>query len=144
MSRNASEGELMCRTDIDGDWACGSSKIRRARKSHKCSECERTIEPGEQYRYETCVYEGFPSSTHICIHCEVPRSWLGTNCGTYQWGDIYADVEEHGLEYAALSLPMMRIAVGMRRKWLRFDGAGLMPIPRMPPSIPDITAEQAA
>ena len=49
------------------------SKTRTARKEHRCCECHRTIKVGEQYRYESGVWENGPSSHKTCADCASVR-----------------------------------------------------------------------
>jgi hypothetical protein len=42
---------------------------RKARKSHECSECRGTIQPGENYNYHHGIWDG-PASFKVCLDCE--------------------------------------------------------------------------
>lgn len=42
-----------------------------ARKRHICNDCERTIQPGEQYRRQDNVYDDRRYSWKTCAHCQV-------------------------------------------------------------------------
>ena len=45
----------------------------RARKPHKCSECGRTIEPGERYERTAGSWEGDFFTSLACLHCARAR-----------------------------------------------------------------------
>jgi hypothetical protein len=117
----------MCAVDGGERYSNYTTKLVRARKQHRCDECDRTIEKGETYRYAQGVMEGGWSLHYICSHCEVPAGWLIENCGGYLHCGILDDIREHVAEYPALGDDLKRFVSGMRAKWTA-DGA-LMPIP---------------
>lgn len=126
----------MCRID-DGDPVTTLTRAvkRKARKAHKCDECRRIIAPGERYEYTTFMWEGDFTEHKICDRCQVGADWLIKNCGGFIYQEIDEEIEEHAQEYGKpLAIPLRRLVVGMRRKWEAFGG-GLMPLPKMPPSI---------
>ncbi len=45
------------------------SVVRKARKSHKCCECNETITIGDQYQYSSGVWDGDPRSYKQCLRC---------------------------------------------------------------------------
>jgi hypothetical protein len=57
--------------DAEGDDYAESSytKILTARKPHKCGECYRKIQPGEQYEMCTMLFEGEWSRCKTCLDC---------------------------------------------------------------------------
>lgn len=123
----------MCRVDgVDRSEVYVESS-HRARKEHRCEECRRTIMPSEVYRRVFAVTEGDASSMKVCGHCVVAMDWLVRNCGGYIYGEVREDIHEHAQEYQRL--PLARIAVGMRRKWARFTGPGLLAVPPVPDSL---------
>ena len=64
--------ECGCSIDIDCDGGgpeCGTIKDRKARKEHKCCECNRTILKGEVYRDESGIWEGKPDCFKTCKDC---------------------------------------------------------------------------
>ncbi len=123
----------MCRIDGADRSEVYSESTHRARKEHKCYECRRAIMPGEVYRRVFTVTEGDASSMKVCGHCIVAQDWLISNCGGYVYGEVREEIEEHAQEYRALSLA--RIAVGMRRKWRRLRGDGLLAVPPSPAAL---------
>jgi hypothetical protein len=114
-------------------------KIVTARKQHRCDECGRPIECGERYQYVFAIWEGSPGAYHTCQHCLVAQDWLRAECGGWLFEGVEEDISEHVMGAGAVfdavrgygSGPA-RLVVGIRRKWRRFDGAGLMPIPSAP------------
>jgi hypothetical protein len=50
--------------------------IRKARKLHVCSECDRTIAPEEQYVYTSYGKDGDMGSNKTCQHCLTAAQWL--------------------------------------------------------------------
>ena len=127
----------MCRAEGGENPDVYVDHIRHARKEHKCSECGRPIMPGEIYRSHFYVYDGNADTSKTCSHCCVGQDWLAHNCGGYIFEQVIEEIHEHAEEYPhpSTAIPLLRIAAGARRRWKRFDGAGLLPIPRMPPDI---------
>lgn len=104
----------------------------KARKNYRCWECGRTIEKGERYRRIVMLCDGDWSSTPVCAHCAVAVDWLSVQCGGTLLGEVIGDIEAHVEEYQGKSMPLARLLIGMRRKWIRFNGSGLMsqrPVP---------------
>lgn len=126
----------MCRYDgYDDSPEVYREEVRTARKKHKCNECGRDIKPGETYENHFYVYDGDPGTVKICAHCRIAKTWIKVNCGGWVFEQVREEIEEHAKEYPRLALPLLRIAVGMKRRWRRFVGDTLMPIPRIPPGI---------
>jgi len=116
---------------------------RKARKPHRCIECAREIAPGETYRQDKSLYEGTWDTYKTCSHCLVGQAWLADNCGGWVFGSVYEEMVEHSREYQQIGFGLLRVAVGMRRQWKRFDGAGLMKPQPMPRPIADTMQEAA-
>lgn len=115
----------MCMTDYDvPDVYCGS--YRKANKEHKCEECRRVINKGEKYFYVSGIWDGSPGSFKTCAHCDQAIKLLSRECNGYMHGSIYEDIYDHISEILPWSGIAARLAIGMRRKWRRFDGQGLM------------------
>jgi hypothetical protein len=106
----------------------------RARKTHKCDECGRTIFQGEVYRQTKGLYEGMWLATKQCPHCVVLADWLAAECGGYLTQGIVEDFEEHATEYRRFDL--LRLLWGVQHGWVRRDL--IMPIPKLPPTTAEI------
>lgn len=120
----------MCMIDMaDERVTVISERIGRARKQHKCDECSRRIEPGEQYLAEFYKSDGRTENHKTCSHCQVVRKWLNDECGGWIYGGVEEDIREHSWEGHGIRVKMM--AVGMERYWRRRDGR-MWPIPRLP------------
>lgn len=100
-----------------------------ARKEHSCDECNRKIAKGEKYLYAFGVYDGNGDSYHTCSHCAVAVKWLTDNCGGFLHGGVLEDIEEHINDYPDIRTGLIRLAIGMKRRWRRFSADALMPIP---------------
>lgn len=120
----------MCSID-DADRAIVLHNVdRKARKPHRCSECARTIEPGEVYNHQATLFDGSKESYRCCAHCEVARDWLQAECGGWVYTEVADEVTEHFRDgYAQLG----RLAASLRRRWRGFRGQ-LLPIPTRPPT----------
>ena len=66
---------------------------RVAHKQHRCCECRRTIQPGEQYTHATGKWEGEWSTYKRCSHCEAVWKALDDRlpCYCWYWGGVYED-----------------------------------------------------
>lgn len=99
-----------------------------ARKEHRCDECDRTIRTGERYSRTAAVWEGDFFTNVACLHCAVARVLVADESAYYSEG-YYHGLREWLLDCAE-DVWSLRLKVGTGRKWQRFDGAGLMPLPR--------------
>ena len=134
----------MCMIDYaDSRAGAGTRKTRRARKPHHRCECGRVISAGETYLYQSFVQEGSASSFHTCSHCQVGYDWLMENCGGHLTGgdSLREEMEEHASEYRQIAFGLLWIKAGMRRRWQRWDGAGLMRLPSMPRAVAETMRE---
>jgi hypothetical protein len=133
----------MCMIDGAETVDCLVTTYRKARKTHRCSECGRTIAPAERYRADFTVFDGEPHLYKCCAQCEAVRQWLNEECGGYVFGSVLEDMEDHLLEYVETlawalkykdpSLPatsakvrfLGHIVVGMKKGWRRRDGTAI-------------------
>lgn len=118
----------MCRVDYcDEMTVVRADEVRKARKPHRCSECSRTIDPGERYRYESLIWDGKYHVQKTCSGCEIGREWLRQECGGWIYGEVHEELREHLDEATVQShYGLLRLCVAIRRKWRRFDGDGLL------------------
>jgi len=101
----------------------------KARKSHTCTECGRTIEAAEQYMRIESLYDGFWSTQRVCSHCKVGADWLTKECHGFLAGGILEDIRQHAEEYRSFGL--WRIIAGSDLKW-KYKSGRTMPVPAMP------------
>lgn len=118
----------MCSIDYDPP-SLYVRTTRKARKQHKCSECRRSIEPGETYQHVAGVWDGGMSTYKTCQHCVAGQNLLIDKCGGFLHEGIEEDLVEHLHPSIKWSTQAARVVVGMRRKWKSFKGAGLMTAP---------------
>lgn len=82
-----------CIYDSDGYGPeASTTKIRKARKQHRCFECGRTIEPGEKYEYISGIWDGAPSSYKTCLDCLSLRDVFF--CGGWIYGEVWNEFRE--------------------------------------------------
>lgn len=124
----------MCMIDDGESLANHSAVTRVARKAHTCHECGREIAPGETYEFAKGIMEGGWFQFKTCGHCIAVRTWLTEVCGGYCYESVGDDLRQHFRDGYGLWLG--RAAAGMRRKWRRFDGDGLMPVMTLPAVLP--------
>lgn len=120
----------MCMIDNgDGVVTMLSEANPRARIAHRCKECGRTIEPGEQYHADRFIWDGKLHNHKTCAHCMVARGWLWNECGGWLYGAVEEDIREHA--YEGYPMDVRRLAIGMQWKW-RTPSGRLLPVPAVP------------
>ncbi len=105
-----------------------SSKTPKARKAHKCEECGRQIEPGENYVYETWLWEGDMSFGKTCLQCRAATHWLNIVCSGWVYNMVIDDLHEHIREepdvVSSKLVRLVRYASGRcpsKKAWRRRD-----------------------
>lgn len=94
---------------------------RKARTTHTCALCYRTIDPGENYHYQRNVYDGQIYTWKECAHCDAMRRLINF----YDW---WGDADEGGIGhdevqgYEPTTIAEARLIIGWRGKWRRKDG----------------------
>ncbi len=104
-----------------------------ARKPHKCIECFRTINPGEQYDRHEGILEGEWMTYKTCLQCLSVREWLAVVCSGWMYGGVLEDIREHFHEGYGIWLG--RATVSMKKKWRKRDGTLMAPL-QMPDKLP--------
>lgn len=72
------------------------AEMVKARKAHKCCECEDPIKPGDRYEYVRGLWDGYWSTFKTCQTCVAIRNDY-FNCG-FLHGSMWEDLREHFLE----------------------------------------------
>ena len=108
----------MCMFDLGDGWKLHHSEERKARKSWRCYECSRAIEPGERHEYVTGILNGDEhwQQYRTCTHCIEARRWLWDICHGWLYGGVWEDIEGHW-EDGFRSLAFGRLIVLRRRRW---------------------------
>lgn len=123
----------MCRIQDCDPWKLYSFKIVKARRAHKCFECDRTISPGERYHRASALDPDGDrwQSYKLCAHCDAASEWLMVVCNGYLYGGIGEELQEHWDEEIELrSIGLARLIHGRERAWQRTKYAtGLMEVP---------------
>lgn len=111
------------------------SRRESARKEHACSVCRRTIAPGESYRLINGKWGGEFRTYKHCSHCNTALAEIERLADRFGWcvcvslddtvQDLIDAVQEEPWPNTA---PLGRVVVAMQRRWLRFDGYGLMSV----------------
>ena len=130
----------MCMIDLGDAPQLYRQEMRKARKEHLCEECTRAILVGESYRRSFSVQDGSASTFRTCRHCVVAQDWLAENCGGWMFSMCLEEMREHAREYPPLGFSLLRIAVGMKRRWRGFTGLALLPTPKMPATIESVVS----
>ena len=121
----------MCMIGDDGAQFWTESRIGKARKPHKCNECRRPIAIGEGYFRQFGIQDGSSFTYETCDHCRVAQALLIRECHGFLHEMVRDDLHEHINEALPWSGMAARLYIGMRRKWKRFDGGGLLAIPTL-------------
>lgn len=65
----------------------------KARKEHRCYECKRAIQPGEQYHRDSGKWEESFYSFKVCLVCrEITNEFF---CEGFSYGRVLDDLYEH-------------------------------------------------
>lgn len=110
-------------TDADA-WTIFVDAIRTARKTHRCGECGRAIQPGERYHHARGLLDGGWMQVRQCLHCHHAALWLGVICRGWVYGDVCEDLVEHWEEYPSRDLA--RLTSGIKLRW--HDGRDTVPV----------------
>jgi len=79
-------------TEADGP-EFSNIRYRKARKEHKCCECEKVIEKGERYEIIAGKWDGDVSTFKTCLDCAAIRDELFCHGHTFEY--LYHDLNEH-------------------------------------------------
>lgn len=132
----------MCMWDDDGEsYQMADRQMRRARKEHRCTECNRTIAIGERHEVMKGLYDGHWDTHRVCAQCIEARRWLAEVCEGWLYTTIEEDLREHvdGHERALRTRPLTRLARWMHHDWR--DRAGNL---RDPEAVKAVTDEAIA
>ncbi len=105
----------MCSNDYYDVASVYCQTLRKARKEHTCSECNRIIRKQEEYCNVFGVWDNRVSIFKTCSHCLKPQEWLRKECGGFAHGNLQNEILEHAEEYRKMFL--YRWLIGIRRKW---------------------------
>lgn len=109
----------------------------KARTSHQCEECGRTIDPGERYERTAAVWEGDFFTNIACQHCAVARVLVDEVDGYYNegyYGGLSTWISDLSDDYSNDWVPNVRD--GFYARWRDASGE-LWPLPTA-----DVTAVQ--
>lgn len=109
----------MCMIDDAEPWTFYHQEIRRAGKPHRCNECQRTIERGEQHGYAVGLTDDRWSYFRVCLHCCHAARWLIEACDGFLFDAVEEDLLEHvtGHESYLRTAPLTRLARWMAADW---------------------------
>jgi hypothetical protein len=82
----------VCLSGFDGYSEFCHTQIRKARKAHRCSECDKEILPGERYERATGKSEGELWDADTCLICaEIAKAFYceGRWFGGMLWESMY-------------------------------------------------------
>jgi hypothetical protein len=92
---------------------------RRAAKQHRCGECQRTIERGEEYLLSAGLWGGHWATFKTCGQCREVTKWLIGACGGFMYEMAAEDLAEHvtGEEAYVRSAALVRLMRWMTAGW---------------------------
>lgn len=70
-----------------------NTRIVKARKAHKCGECERAIDVGESYEVTVGTWDGMFQTFKTCSDCCSIRSAFF--CDGWLFGGVIIELEDH-------------------------------------------------
>ncbi len=97
----------------------------KARVSHRCVMCGRTVHPGETYLRTAAMGEGTAWTWKECVHC---AAFVQYAYGISWHEDSYG--EELLIEFEPKTVAQARVRAQHRRQWRRRDGS-LYPVPHV-------------
>lgn len=118
----------MCRIDDADPCDFFVETEHKARKTHKCEECGRTINPDEKYIRHFSKSYGDVVYFCVCKHCNIASNWLMRECHGYVSGEVFDELVEHWKGQKDHNKELTRLIYGMRRKWMKRNKE-LMPLP---------------
>lgn len=68
-------------------------KLVKARKSHKCDECEDEIKKGQQYHRADFIVDGYWHHYKTCKQCH--QMAIDFCCGAIPHGDLFLVLEQY-------------------------------------------------
>lgn len=116
----------MCRVDDCDPWAVVTETNVQARIKHQCTECWRTIQPGETYLLVKGIVSGGDKweQHKICRHCEAAGEVMTVMCNGWPLDDLLFEFNEHWTD-GYRSIPFARLIAQMRHRW--HDGTDEVP-----------------
>lgn len=114
----------MCEVEDAEPWSVVTVVQRKAAKEHRCTECFRTIRPGEVYQLTQGLCDGAWDTWKTCPHCLAAAAWLLEVCRGWVYGGVFYELVEHFHEGFG-TVEMGRMIANMRRKW--HDGRDPLP-----------------
>jgi hypothetical protein len=93
-----------------------------ARTTHRCYECHRTIQPGEQYESVFAIWDGEANTVKTCRHCLALRDYVVAHvpCSCWTHGnmreEVLADAESYAHEAPGLLFGALRREAVIRRE----------------------------
>jgi len=70
------------------------SVTRKAAKQHKCCECGKLIEKGEQYQYSSGIWDDEPASYKQCANCYSIMCAVASSVDYSEEGASFGDLRE--------------------------------------------------
>jgi len=97
------ECSCVVNVDCDGDSAeFASTRMVTAKKPHLCSECNKTIAPGEEYEYMCGKWDGDFETYKTCIDCaSIRNAFFCTWC----YGTVIEDLSTNFIEGCGFDVP---------------------------------------
>lgn len=77
--------------------SCWQTKIRKARREHRCSECREVIPIGARYHYASGVWDSRAHSFKTCLSCIEIQAHFSVACDGSRpvLGELWSAIEEH-------------------------------------------------
>ena len=101
------------------------SKIKTARKSHKCEECRQEIKIGDKYESLAYYFEGFHHEKRCAVCCEVRNAFLEDG-SCYCPGDMWTEIADYVFpEMTSACFDKLQTPDGnaeFRRRWMGWKG----------------------
>ena len=110
-----------CECDIEGSVSFYRVETRKARKSHRCSECDAPILPGEAYEDAAGKQDGDMWNEKTCSFCMALVDYIKAHVPCYcrMHGDLFEDrlqsLVEEARQTPGFAFGMLRRIVAVER-----------------------------
>jgi len=110
---------------FDGTADVYQSDIRKARKPHKCCECNEAIKVGDKYEYYSILFDGRWTHHNTCLICmEIGEAFC---CDGRLFGELWSGFDESEVWPALTTscfdkLQTPEAKEELRRRWMQWKG----------------------
>lgn len=113
---------MACGGDFDGQPEFQTERTHTARQPHKCLECRRVIEAGNQYIRRSGKFDGRMYADCFCLPCEEIRDAFTEDVG---YGELWESLAENFRDLTTGCFDGLESVAAkklLRDKWMQWKG----------------------